>query len=102
MKRVVLLIVVLALAAPFAALAEETHYQPGNVLASIGVGAGWGYGGFGLWVYPGAEFMFAKANLGGAFPLDFGIALKGIVGFSWARYIDIGAGAFGTAHLSET
>ena len=100
-KRLVALVLALALVAPFAALADETYYQPGNVVPSIGIGASVGWGGFGLWLYPGVEFMVAKVKISGSVPLDFGVAVKGLLGVSGFGYgyFTVGAGAFGTAHL---
>jgi hypothetical protein len=100
-KRMLALALLLALVVPFAAVAEETYYQPGNVLPSIGVGASWWSYGFTVSVYPGVEFMLAKVKIAEVVPLDFGVAVKGLFGFStgaYSGYMHLGAGVFGTVH----
>jgi hypothetical protein len=99
-KRLVALVLALALVIPFAAVADDTYYQPGNLVPSIGVGLG---GGWGLTVsaYPGLELMVAKVKIADVIPLDFGVAVKGLIGFSTYfsySYVHLGVGAFGTMH----
>jgi hypothetical protein len=100
-KRLVALVLALALVVPFAALADETYYQPGNLVPSIGVGAGFGWG-FTVSAYPGLELMVAKWKIADVIPLDFGVAVKGLLGFSTgyfgSSYTHLGVGAFGTVH----
>jgi len=99
-KRLVGLVLVIALAAPFAAVAKETYYQPGNVVPSIGVGAGFGWG-LTLSAYPGVEVMLLKFKIANTVPIDIGVAAKGLFGFSTYfgySFVHLGVGGFGVIH----
>jgi len=98
-----LAVAIVALALPAAAFAQvenwEGHFEAKNVALSAGVGASYRSGDLGVAGYPGAEFIVAKWKSGDVVPLSFGIAARGLLGFSTSRGLVYGGGAFGTFHL---
>lgn len=80
-----------------------THYQPGNMAFSLGAGVGFNYG-FGVGLYPGAEYIFTKIRPGDAFSLDFGAGVKGAFTYwnypySSGGYLGLGAAPMISAHF---
>ncbi|NOY07584.1 MAG: hypothetical protein GXP33_01940 [Spirochaetes bacterium] len=107
-KKIFILLIVLITALPVLSFAGsgdskwDSYLKPGNFLVSAGIGFGWGYG-LSLAVYPGAELIMAQVKIAGEIPIQFGAAVKGLVNpYGWGSYtgIVLGAGGFGTAHLS--
>jgi hypothetical protein len=115
MKKKLLLcvLVVLMLGSVSTAFAQQNsalndwdcYFNPGNLTVSAGVGfGGFWYGGFGLNLYPGLEFTFAKPKFGGVVPISFGVAARGLFGI-YPGYIggvgfQAGVAGLGTVHLS--
>jgi hypothetical protein len=77
----------------------ESHFDSGDISLSAGVGAAIGSWGFGFTAYPGAELTLLTWEAGGVVPLSFGIALRGMIGFSSYYGFAYGAGAFATIHF---
>lgn len=115
MKKKLLLcvLVVLMLGSVSTAFAQQNsalndwdgYFNPGNLTVSAGVGLGGFWYGFGLNLYPGLEFTFAKPKFGGVVPISFGVAARGLFGIypgylTYGTSLKAGVAALGTAHLS--
>ncbi len=82
----------------------DSVYNAGDLAASISAGVAFP---FAIVAYPGAELILAGIDIGNLIPIDFGVAARGQFGILSASslgynygWITLGAGAFGTAHLS--
>lgn len=81
---------------------EEPLMAPGDLAVSAGLGYGFFWGA--IDVSGGVEFMLGKFEIGDAIPLTYGVAAKAAYyrysyDSSW-YYSYLGAGGFGTLHLS--
>ncbi|HUX40877.1 MAG TPA: hypothetical protein VMV83_06905 [Rectinemataceae bacterium] len=100
MRRKILLVLVLALAAALAfgapkSMKLESLTPPGTFLATAGIGWG-GLSG-------GVDYTFAQVNIGDVIPVTFGGAGRAFVdpGLFYSSYstFSFGVGGFGTAHV---
>lgn len=93
-----LLLVALAMATPLMAQSffipkATPHMAPGNTAANAGISLG-----IPLGVGVGFESMIGKFDIPELFPLTYGVAAKGALGFGSSLHL--AAGAFGTLHFS--
>lgn len=106
MKKVLLVLSLVALtitmgfsadkkpAAAPASSGSSAWMEPGNFTANVGIG----YSTLGLGIFPGAEVMFAQWEPAPKYPVTFGAAVQGLVGFS-AWGLEIGVSGMATAHF---
>lgn len=86
-----------------AASSSAAYFSPGTVTARVGVGADYWGSGLGFGLYPGIELTLAHPVFGGVFPLSFGLAAHGVIGFeAWygGAALGVAVGGYGTAHFS--
>jgi hypothetical protein len=98
MRRKFALVLILAMISGFVFAKDisiDSLTNPGNLLATAGVG----WGG----VSGGAEFMLAQIKIGDVIPITFGAGARAFVDpgifYSYFSSFTFGAGGFGTAHV---
>jgi hypothetical protein len=89
------LVLLLAGAGLMSATADQnTYFKPGSLLAQAGVAFGY----WGLGVEGGADLSLGQASFAPVFPIDYGVAVRGALGFG--KGLGFGVGGYGTAHYS--
>jgi len=111
MKRILILLLLISIAATGVLVAQENESNgleplmaPGDLAVSAGLGYGFFWGA--IDVSGGVELILSRYDLGGELPLTFGVAGKvnyfryNYSGYrSDYHYTYIGGGGFGTVHL---
>jgi hypothetical protein len=98
MKKILIVLLALLCVVGLATAADSKALTPyvdkGNILVNAGIGWG-GLSG-------GAEYEFARIDIGGVVPVTFGAAARAFVDpgifYTWSSF-SFGAGGFGTAHF---
>lgn len=101
MKKILVLLVVLAALAPAGLFAASNPFdysatEAGDVLLNVGVSLGWGIG-----VEGGADFILGKFDIP-SFPIEWGIGVRGLAEVGWYYGFDWGAAGLWTLHKSMT
>jgi len=94
-KKLFLVLLTVAAMGLVPAMAEQnTYFKPGSLVAQAGVAFGY----WGLGVEGGADLSLGQFALAPVFPIDYGVAVRGALGFG--KGLGFGVGGYGTAHYS--
>ena len=92
MKKLVLSLMTAFVVAAGPAMAADTYFKPGSLVAQVGVGYGWGLG-----VEGGADLSLGQWVIAPVLPLDYGVGAR--VGFR-TGFLTYGAGVGAEGHFA--